>query len=110
VDTVNETVARIEAIIGRKVKRDIGQMTEWAKGNLARAAEAIMDTPNAHVGIVTGFSARGAAFSRNGRARRDGPSGRGPRKCGHPGNGHNRHAVCKDGMGRGRCATDARQS
>ena len=55
VDTVNESVARIEAIIGRKVKRDIGQMTEWAKGNLARAAEAIMNTPNPHVGIVTGF-------------------------------------------------------
>ena len=52
---MNESVARIEAIIGRKVKRDIGQMTEWAKGNLARAAEAIMNTPNAHVGIVTGF-------------------------------------------------------
>ena len=54
-DTVNESVARIEAIIGRKVKRDIDQMTEWARGNLARAAEAIMNTPNAHVGIVTGF-------------------------------------------------------
>jgi hypothetical protein len=27
VDTVNESVARIEAIIGRKVKRDIG--TKW---------------------------------------------------------------------------------
>jgi hypothetical protein len=52
---VNESVARIEAIIGRKVKRDIGQMTEWAKGNLARAAAAIMNTPNPHVGIVTGF-------------------------------------------------------
>jgi D-glutamate cyclase len=52
---VNEPVARIEAIVGRKVKRDIGQMTEWAKGNLACAAEAIMDTPNPHVGIVTGF-------------------------------------------------------
>jgi len=37
---VNESVARIEAIIGRKVKRDIDQMTEWAKGNLARAAQA----------------------------------------------------------------------
>ena len=52
---MNESVARIEAIIGRKVKRDIDQMTEWAKGNLARAAEAVMNTPNAHVGIVTGF-------------------------------------------------------
>ena len=55
VHTVSESVARIEAIIGRKVKRDISRMTEWAKGNLARAAEAIMNTPNAHVGIVTGF-------------------------------------------------------
>ena len=55
VHTVSESVARIEANIGRKVKRDISRMTEWAKGNLARAAEAIMNTPNAHVGIVTGF-------------------------------------------------------
>ena len=55
VDTVNQAVARIEAIIGRRVKRDIRQMTEWAKGNLARAAEAVVNTPNAHVGIVTGF-------------------------------------------------------
>jgi D-glutamate cyclase len=52
---VSEKLARIEAIIGRKVKRDIGQMTEWAKGNLARAAQSIADTPRAHVGIVTGF-------------------------------------------------------
>ncbi len=54
-EAVNEKIARIEAIIGRKVKRDIGQMTEWAKGNLARAAESIAATPRAHVGIVTGF-------------------------------------------------------
>src|ERR1700744_2562687 len=52
---VNDKVARIEAIVGRQVKRDTGQMTEWAKGNLARAAESIAGTPNAHVGIVTGF-------------------------------------------------------
>src|ERR1700744_151575 len=52
---VNDKVARIEAIVGRQVKRDIGQMTEWAKGNLARAAESIAGTPKAHVGIVTGF-------------------------------------------------------
>ena len=52
---MNDKVARIEAIVGRKVKRDIGQMTEWAKGNLARAAESIVRTPKAHVGIVTGF-------------------------------------------------------
>src|ERR1700733_12488437 len=36
-EAVNEKIARIEAIVGRKVKRDISQMTEWAKGNLARA-------------------------------------------------------------------------
>ena len=57
---MNEAVARIEAIIGRRVKREIRQMTEWAKGNLARAAEAIVNTPNAHVGIVTGFYIRHA--------------------------------------------------
>lgn len=54
-NAVNEKIARIEAIMGRKVKRDIGQMTEWARGNLARAAESLASTPNAHVGIVTGF-------------------------------------------------------
>jgi len=54
-DTVKESVARIEEIIGRKVKRDIGPMTDWAKGNLARAADDIARAPNAHVAIVTGF-------------------------------------------------------
>jgi D-glutamate cyclase len=52
---VKEKIERIEAIIGRKAKRDIGQMTDWARGNLARAASDIAGTPNAHVGIVTGF-------------------------------------------------------
>src|ERR1700748_2355605 len=52
-ETVSEQVARIEAIIARKVKRDIGQMTDWAKGNLARAAASIAGTSKAHVGIVT---------------------------------------------------------
>ena len=108
---MNESVARIEAIIGRKVKRDIGQMTEWAKGNLARAAEAIMNTPNPHVGIVTGFYIQHAEPP---SPETDGlggmASGRGPRKCGHPGNGYYRHTVRKGGMGRARCAANARQS
>ncbi len=109
---MNESVARIEAIIGRKVKRDIGQMTEWAKGNLARAAEAIMNTPNAHVGIVTGFYIQHAEPP---SPETDGLGGMahlaaGLAKCGHPGNDHYRHTVCKGGMGRGRCAADARQS
>lgn len=35
-DTVNKSVARIEAIIGRKVKRDIGQMTECKRQSCPR--------------------------------------------------------------------------
>lgn len=52
---MNEQIKKIESIIARKVKRDISRMTEWAEGNLARAAADIAATPNAHVGIVTGF-------------------------------------------------------
>jgi hypothetical protein len=52
---MHDIVDRIEIIIGRKVKRDITRMVEWAKGNLGKAAESIVSTPNAHVGIVTGF-------------------------------------------------------
>ena len=107
-DTVNESVARIEAIIGRKVKRDIGQMTEWAKGNLARAAEAIVNTPNAHVGIVTGFYIQHA----------EPPS---PETDGLGWMAHLAAGLANAGIpvtvitdtpcaGRGRCATDARQS
>ena len=52
---MNDTIDRIEAIISRKVKRDIVRMVHWAKGNLGEAAASIVSTPNAHVGIVTGF-------------------------------------------------------
>src|ERR1700737_5351106 len=52
---MNERVGRIEAIVGRKVKRDIARLTQLMEGNLEKAAESILNTPNAHVGIVTGF-------------------------------------------------------
>src|SRR5260370_37843667 len=52
---MSDIIDQIETIIGRKVKRDIVRMANWAKGNLGKAAESIMSTPNAHVGIVTGF-------------------------------------------------------
>ncbi len=57
---MNEKVNRIESIIGRKVRRDITRMTEWAQGNLAKAAESILTTPNAHIGIITGFYIKAA--------------------------------------------------
>src|SRR6202048_1494529 len=51
---MNEKVSRIEAIVGRRVKRDITRMTQLMKGNLQKAAESILNTPDAHVGVVTG--------------------------------------------------------
>lgn len=52
---MNEKIAQIEKIIARNAGRDISYMTEWAKGNLEKAAATIQGTPNAHVGILTGF-------------------------------------------------------
>ncbi|HXX36526.1 MAG TPA: glutamate cyclase domain-containing protein [bacterium] len=57
---MNKKVNRIETIIGRKVRRDITGMTEWAMGNLGKAAESILGAPDAHVGIVTGFYIKAA--------------------------------------------------
>ena len=52
---MNEKIAQIETIIARRAGRDISYMSKWAKGNLKKAAESILCTPNAHVGILTGF-------------------------------------------------------
>lgn len=52
--------ANVENIIGQTVKRDISRMKRFAEGDLERAARSIMKTPNAHVGIVTGFFIRHA--------------------------------------------------
>lgn len=54
---MNEKIARIEALIARTGRegRDIGYMAEWTKGNLEKAAESILSTHRAHVGILTGF-------------------------------------------------------
>lgn len=53
-------LATVENIIGQTVKRDISRMTRFAEGALEKAARSIMDTPDAHVGIVTGFFIRHA--------------------------------------------------
>lgn len=52
---MNEKIAQIEMIIARNAGRDISYMTEWVRGNLEKAAASILATPNAHVGILTGF-------------------------------------------------------
>jgi len=54
------SIKRIEEIIGQTVRRDISRMAHFAEGGLERAARSIMTTPNAHVGIVTGFFIRNA--------------------------------------------------
>lgn len=51
---------RLEDIIGQKVRRDISRLRIHAEGHLETVARSIMNTPNAHVGIVTGFFIRHA--------------------------------------------------
>lgn len=53
-------LANIENIIGQTVKRDISRMKRFAEGELEKAARSIMNMPDAHVGIVTGFFIRHA--------------------------------------------------
>jgi hypothetical protein len=53
-------IAKVEDIIGQTVRRDIGRMKRFVAGQLEAAARSIMSTPNAHVGIVTGFFIRNA--------------------------------------------------
>lgn len=50
----------IEDMIGQTVRRDISRMVGFAQAGLQHAARSIMSTPNAHVGIVTGFFIRNA--------------------------------------------------
>lgn len=54
------SVTQVETIIGRTVRRDISRMKQFAEGELEQVARSIMYTPNAHVGIVTGFFIRHA--------------------------------------------------
>ena len=54
------SIAAIEDIIGQTVRRDIGRMKRFVAGQLEAAARSILATPNAHVGIVTGFFIRNA--------------------------------------------------
>jgi hypothetical protein len=52
--------AGIEAVIGQSVRRNIDRMRRHAAGALEQSARSIMRTPDAHVGIVTGFFIRHA--------------------------------------------------
>ncbi|TDV33852.1 uncharacterized protein DUF4392 [Paraburkholderia caballeronis] len=57
---MSEIIEQIESIVGRKVRRDITRLVDFAKGNLARAAQSIASHPDPHVGIVCGFFVRHA--------------------------------------------------
>ncbi len=50
----------LEASMGRKVRRDITRLVDFAKGNLEKAATSIADHPAPHVGIICGFFVRHA--------------------------------------------------
>ncbi|TAN25122.1 MAG: DUF4392 domain-containing protein [Castellaniella sp.] len=56
----NEKIVKIESIVGRTIRRDISRMVDFARGSLEASAKSIAATPNAHVGIVTGFFIRHA--------------------------------------------------
>ena len=53
---VREAIDRIEAVAANDVQgRNIGPLARHVRGNLARAAASILEHPQPHVAIVTGF-------------------------------------------------------
>jgi len=50
----------LEATAGRMVRRDIGRLVAFARGNLEKAARSIAEHPKPHVGIIAGFFVRHA--------------------------------------------------
>lgn len=50
----------LEAIAGRKVRRDITRLVAFSRGSLEQAARSIAAHPNPHVGIIAGFFVRHA--------------------------------------------------
>lgn len=57
---MSEVIAQIEALVGQTVRRDIGRLVAFSKGNLVKAARSIADHPKPHVGIICGFFVRHA--------------------------------------------------
>ena len=51
---------RLEQAAGRTVRRDIGRLVAFARGNLKGAARSIAEHPKPHVGIIAGFFVRHA--------------------------------------------------
>lgn len=57
---MSEIFGDLEQIIGRIIRRDISRLTEFARGNLRRAAASLTEVEAPHVGIVAGFFIRHA--------------------------------------------------
>ena len=57
---MGSTFERLESVAGRTVRRDIGRLVTFARGNLERAARSIAEHPHPHVGIIAGFFVRHA--------------------------------------------------
>ena len=56
----DDVAAKIERVVGRRVRRDISRLTAAAKGDLAGAARSIAAHEAPHVGIICGFFVRHA--------------------------------------------------
>lgn len=57
---MKDRLDRLEEIVSKNVRRDITRMVAYAKGNIEAAARSIIDTPDPHVAIVSGFFIRHA--------------------------------------------------
>lgn len=57
---MGSTFERLEGVAGRTVRRDIGRLVTFARGNLESAARSIAEHPRPHVGIIAGFFVRHA--------------------------------------------------
>jgi len=57
---VSAVFEELEQVAGRTVRRDIGRLVAFARGNLERAARSIAEHPTPHVGIIAGFFVRHA--------------------------------------------------
>ena len=57
---MNDPISEIEELVGQAVRRDISRLTDFARGDLKRAANSLAETPDLHIGIVVGFFIRHA--------------------------------------------------
>ena len=57
---MNASIESIEGVVGTKVRRDISNLVDFSRGQLAMAAESLASHPAPHVGIICGFFVRHA--------------------------------------------------